>query len=132
MFENKKMKIAEIDSIGQGLLILKNAVDKNGGANAKLSYKVARFNQKIGNVLTTVNEQKNELIKKHGKEDKKGNISIDPKDEKAQKLFLKEFTDLLQVEEDVDVLSEKISISEFGELNVPIEVFERLSDFIDD
>ena len=89
MFESKKMKIAEIDSIGQGLLILKNAVDKNGGANAKLSYKVARFNQKIGNVLTTVNEQKNELIKKHGKEDKKGNVSIDPKDEKAQKLFLK-------------------------------------------
>ena len=83
-------------------------------------------------MLTTVNEQKNELIKKHGKEDKKGNVSIDPKDEKAQKLFIKEFTDLLQVEEDVDVLSEKISISEFGELNVPIEVFERLSDFIDD
>ena len=72
------LKIAEIDSIGQGLLILKNAVDKNGGANAKLSYKVARFNQKIGNVLTTVNEQKNELIKKHGKEDKKGNVSIGP------------------------------------------------------
>ena len=51
---------------------------------------------------------------------------------KIVKESLKEFTDLLQVEEDVDVLSEKISISEFGELNVPIEVFERLSDFIDD
>tara|TARA_Y100000748_G_C15272918_1_gene401428 strand:- start:34 stop:438 length:405 start_codon:yes stop_codon:yes gene_type:complete len=131
MFKTNKLKIAEIDSIGQGLLLLKNAIDKNGGANAKLSYKVARFNQKIGDVITTVQEQRNELVKKYGTEGEEGSVQIDPKDEKKMKGFMKEFNTLLLEEEEVEVLDGKINVSEFGEINIPIEVFDRLGDFID-
>tara|TARA_Y100001937_G_C6920386_1_gene241489 strand:+ start:102 stop:506 length:405 start_codon:yes stop_codon:yes gene_type:complete len=131
MFVNKNLKVAEIDSIGQGLLLLKNAIDKNGGANAKLSYKVARFSQKISNVLSTVQEQRGELVKKYGSEDKDGNVSIDQKDEKNMKAFMKEFNDMLMVEEEVEVLDGHINLSEFGEISIPIEVFDRLGDFID-
>lgn len=131
MFVNKNLKVAEIDSIGQGLLLLKNAIDKNGGANAKLSYKVARFNQKIADVLSSVQEQRTELVKKYGSEDEQGNVSIDQKDEKNMKGFMKEFNDLLQVEEKAEVLDGQINLSEFGDINIPIEVFDRLGDFID-
>lgn len=131
MFKTSKLKVAEIDSIGQGLLILKNAIDKNGGANAKLSYKVARFNQKIADVLSSVQEQRTELVKKYGSEDEQGNVSIDQKDEKNMKGFMKEFNDLLQVEEKAEVLDGQINLSEFGDINIPIEVFDRLDDFID-
>lgn len=131
MFKTNKLKIAEIDSIGQGLLLLKNAIDKNGGANAKLSYKVARFNQKIGDVITTVQEQRNELVKKYGTEGEEGSVQIDPKDEKKMKGFMKEFNTLLLEEEEVEVLDGKMNVSEFGEINIPIEVFDRLGDFID-
>ena len=131
MFKTNKLKIAEIDSIGQGLLLLKNAIDKNGGANAKLSYKVARFNQKIGDVITTVQEQRNELVKKYGTEGEEGSVQIDPKDEKKMKGFMKEFNALLLEEEEVEELDGKMNVSEFGEINIPIEVFDRLGDFID-
>ncbi len=131
MFKTSKLKVAEIDSIGQGLLILKNAIDKNGGANAKLSYKVARFNQKIADVLSSVQEQRTELVKKYGSEDEQGNVSIDQKDEKNMKGFMKEFNDLLQVEEKAEILDGQINLSEFGDINIPIEVFDRLGDFID-
>tara|TARA_R100001440_G_scaffold43551_2_gene63259 strand:- start:199 stop:603 length:405 start_codon:yes stop_codon:yes gene_type:complete len=131
MFKTSKLKVAEIDSIGQGLQILKNAIDKNGGANAKLSYKVARFNQKIADVLSSVQEQRTELVKKYGSEDEQGNVSIDQKDEKNMKGFMKEFNDLLQVEEKAEVLDGQINLSEFGDINIPIEVFDRLGDFID-
>tara|TARA_B100000287_G_scaffold252100_1_gene236867 strand:+ start:4138 stop:4539 length:402 start_codon:yes stop_codon:yes gene_type:complete len=130
MFKTTKLKVHEIDSIAQGLLLLKDAVDKNGGATAKLSYKVARFNQKIANVLSSVQDQRNELIKKYGKEDE-GNYSIDQASDKNKNAFFKEFNELMQVEEEVHVLDGAINLTEFGDMNVPIDVFERLGDYID-
>nr|BAR34198.1 hypothetical protein [uncultured Mediterranean phage uvMED] len=131
MFKTTKLKVFEIDSIAQGLLLLKGAVDKNGGANAKLSYKVARFNQKIANVLSSVQDQRNELIKKYGKEGENGSFNIDQADEKNKTAFFKEFNELMQVEEEVSVLDGSINLSEFGEIEMPIEVFERLGEYID-
>jgi hypothetical protein len=68
----------------------------------KGKYWVAKQAKKIGSEIENINDRRNELIKKYGKE-KDGQPSIDQKDTKAMKKFTDDFEALLKEEIELDI-----------------------------
>jgi len=69
------------------------------------AYKIMRWIQsEIEPALKLVDEQKNELVKKHG-EEKDGGVSISPENEEAMQAFIKEWSEYLNTEVDMQPLN---------------------------
>ena len=77
-----------------------NALNKLGEKDLpiKLAYKIKKNIENINGQLKFINDRRNELIKKYGKDDK-----IDSSDIEAIQAFMKDFNEVLEIEEDVDV-----------------------------
>jgi hypothetical protein len=93
---------------------------------AKISFKLGRLCNQIRNEFKECENQRENLIKKYGQEDKeKGEIRVLP--ENIEK-FTNELRSLLEVE--VDLNFDPVSIGDFGEINLPVELMANLHMFI--
>lgn len=81
------------------------ALDKmlNTALPAKQSYHIKKTLESVKKQATFLNEQRSELIKKYGKENKAGTYEIFGTDNEALKKFHSEFSSLLDLEEEIDV-----------------------------
>tara|TARA_R100000656_G_C3872383_1_gene112487 strand:+ start:183 stop:548 length:366 start_codon:yes stop_codon:yes gene_type:complete len=79
---------------------------------AAVSFKVAKNLKSVGEELSVFEQSRGDLIRKYGKEDDEGNISIEPST-KGMKDFQKELGELLNVEVDLNGFK-KIKLSQLS------------------
>lgn len=127
MFKKKKMKLSEINTLANVIGEFNKSAQEEG-VDAKLGYKMARFLMKLSSPLEAYEKQRQALFKKFG-EEKDGNITV--KKEKLEE-FSKEIEKLLEVEEQVEVLSKKVKIEEFGELKLKPSFLLGFTDYLEE
>ena len=79
---------------------------------AAVSFKVAKNIKKLSDELSVFEQSRGDLIRKFGKEDKEGNVAIEP-NTKGMAEFQKELNDLLNVEVDLNGFK-KIKLSQLS------------------
>jgi len=84
---------------------------------AKISFRLARLMKEMNEYLKHLDEERTKLIKKYGKENGDGNITVS-EDNKEQ--FVNEFNDLLA--EEIEINWEKMNPEDLG--NTPLSVGE--------
>ena len=114
MLKEQKMKVLDIQALGIALMSFEKAAEGQG-ISAKLGYKMARFRDEVAKVSETIEKQRQEIFKKYGVE-KDGQVEI-PK--KNVEKFNKDITAFLNQEDSIRVLSEPVSIEEFGDIKLP-------------
>jgi len=128
MFTEKKLKLVEVQTLANAIGNFNQTAEEQGGVSAKLAYKMARPAAEVSKPLETLEEQRNALFKKYG-EEKDGQITIP---QKNLNKFQKEMTELLETEEDIKVLSEKIKVSEFESLKLKPSFMFAFSEYLED
>ena len=79
---------------------------------AAVSFKVAKNLKSVGEELSIFEQSRGDLIRRYGKEDDEGNISIEP-NTKVMKDFQKELGELLNIKEDLNGFK-KIKLSQLS------------------
>jgi len=125
MLEEKKMKVLDIQALGIALMSFEKAAEGQG-ISAKLGYKMARFRDEVAKVSETIEKQRQEIFKKYGVE-KDGQVEI-PK--KNVEKFNKDITAFLNQEDSIRVLSEPVSIEEFGDIKLPPSFMNVFKEYI--
>lgn len=128
MFTEKKMKLIEVQNLANAIALFNQEAEAQGGVTAKLAYKMARLAAEVSKPLETLEAQRNALFKKYG-EEKDGQIKIV---EKNFEKFQKEMTELLETEEEIKVLSEKIKVSEFDGMKLKPSFMFAFSEYLED
>lgn len=101
----KKVKISEIYSSVPVLnMILQMQLP------AKVSMKIVSLVTELNKHLQEAEEFRVSLVEKHGKKNKEGNVVV-PENKKSE--FIEQFNDFL--EKDVQIFSDLIQISDFGD-----------------
>ena len=125
MFKKEKLKTIEIINLARGFNELAVAGEQEG-MPAKLSYKLARQITKLQDASKSFQEQAEKLLKKHGEEEKQGSYMI--KDVEAYKADMQS---LESIEEEVELLSEKIKLDEIEGVKVKTSTMITLEKFIE-
>lgn len=125
MLEEKKMKVLDIQALGIALMSFEKAAEGQG-ISAKLGYKMARFRDEVAKVSETIEKQRQEIFSKYGVE-KDGQVEI-PK--KNVEKFNKDITAFLSQEDSIRVLSEPVSIDEFGDIKLPPSFMNVFKEYI--
>lgn len=128
MFTEKKMKLVEVQTLANAIGNFNQTAEEQGGVSAKLAYKMARLAAQVTKPLETLEEQRTALFKKYG-EEKDGQITIP---EKNVKKFQKEMTELLETEEPIKVLSDKIKVNELEGLKLKPSFMFAFSEYLED
>ena len=127
MFKKKKLNTIEIINLARGFNELALAGEQEG-MPAKLSYKLARQITKLQDASKSFQEQTEKLLKKHGEEDKDKQGSYMIKDVEAYK---SDVQSLELLEEEVELLSEKIKLDEIEGVKVKTSTMITLEKFIE-
>lgn len=93
---------------------------------AKTSYKFVKVMQKFNDELKLLEEQRQKLINKYGAEGENGFTVT----EENKETFIKEFSDLMEVELDIDW--EPISIDSFGEAELSVADISKIQFLLKD
>lgn len=125
MFKTEKLKTIEIINLARGFNELAVAGEQEG-MPAKLSYKLARQITKLQDASKSFQEQAEKLLKKHGEEKEQGSYTI--KDIEAYKADMQS---LESIEEEVELLSEKIKLDEIEGVKVKTSTMITLEKFIE-
>ena len=125
MFKTEKLKTIEIINLARGFNELAVAGEQEG-MPAKLSYKLARQITKLQDASKSFQEQAEKLLKKYGEEEKQGSYMI--KDVEAYKADMQS---LESIEEEVELLSEKIKLDEIEGVKVKTSTMIALEKFIE-
>lgn len=88
------------------------------------AYKLNKIIKAIGEKLKFIHEQREELIKKYGK-DIDGQFGIDQNDQENFNKFLEDFKVILEVEEEVEI--EKLNLKDFENVKLSSDEFELVS-----
>lgn len=128
MLTKKKLKLIEVQNLANAIAHFNQVSEEQGGVSAKLAYKMARFAQEVSKPLELIEKQRIALFKKYG-EEKDGQIEV-PK-EKVEE-FQKELTELYSTEEEIQVLSEKIKVSELDALKLKPSFMFAFSEYLED
>ena len=128
MFTEKKMKLVEVQGLANAIAEFNKEAENQGGVSAKLAYKMARLANEVSKPLEILEQQRTALFKKYG-EEKDEQISIPQKN--VQK-FQKEFTDLMETEEDIKVLSDKIKLGEFEGMKLKPSFMFAFSEYLEE
>lgn len=128
MFTEKKMKLVEVQGLANAIAEFNKEAENQGGVSAKLAYKMARLANEVSKPLEILEQQRAALFKKYG-EEKDEQISIPQKN--VQK-FQKEFTDLMDTEEDIKVLSDKIKLGEFEGMKLKPSFMFAFSEYLEE
>lgn len=89
-----------------------------------VAYKLNKAIKDIAEKIAFINEQKNEIIKKYGKEEH-GSYSIAQDDKENIDKFLKDFKEVLDIEEEVNV--EPFDLKDFENVKLSSDEFEMIS-----
>ena len=127
MLKEKKMKVLDIQALGIALMSFEKAAEGQG-ISAKLGYKMARFRDEVAKVSETIEKQRQEIFTKYGVE-KDGQVEI-PK--KNVEKFNKDITAFLSQEDSIRVLSEPVSIEEFGDIKLPPSFMNVFKEYIEE
>ena len=125
MFEEKTMKVIDIQALGIALMSFERAAEGQG-VSAKLGYKMARFRDEVAKVSETIEKQRQEIFKKYGDE-KDGQVEI-PK--KNVEKFNKAITEFLNQDDSVRVLSKPVDIDEFGDVKLTPSFMNTFKEYI--
>lgn len=128
MLTEKKMKLVEVQGLANALAEFNKEAENQGGVSAKLAYKMARLASEVTKPLEILEKQRESLFKKYG-EEKDGQIIIP--DKSIQK-FQKEFSELMNTEEDIKVLSEKIKLEEFDGMKLKPSFMFAFSEYLEE
>jgi len=128
MFTEKKLKLIEVQNLANAIGTFNQTAEEQGGVSAKLAYKMARLAAEVSKPLETLEEQRNKLFKKYG-EEKDGQITIP---QKNLEKFQKEMSELLETEEGIKVLSDKIKVDEFEGLKLKPSFMFAFSEYLED
>jgi hypothetical protein len=128
MFIEKKLKLSEVLNLADALGAFNRMSEEGDGVSARLAYKMARFVAEVNKPLEVFNEQRKALFEKYGKEEE-GQLIV-PEAKVAE--FNTEINSVLELEEEVKVLSEKINISEFGDLKLKPSFMLAFKDYIEE
>lgn len=82
---------------------IREAVQKFSNAKGRTAFVLFRALRKLQEEIQDCENQKNELIKKYGKENEDGSISISQDDKEASQKFFSEFGPILNFEIDVEL-----------------------------
>lgn len=82
---------------------IREAVQKFSDAKGRTAFVLFRALRKLQEEIQDCENQKNELIKKYGKENEDGSISISQDDKEASQKFFAEFGPILNFEIDVEL-----------------------------
>jgi len=127
MFKTEKLKTIEIINLARGFNELAVAGEQEG-MPAKLSYKLARQITKLQDASKSFQEQADKLLKKYGEEDKENPGTYSVKDVEAYKADMQS---LESIEEEVEILSEKIKLDEIEGVKVKTSTMITLEKFIE-
>jgi len=94
---------------------------------AKVSYNIAKMTKEVNEQLKIIDTVRTGLIRKYGKEDKGGAVSITPESKNFVK-FIEEFNEILK--EEVELKSDKVKIPS-DNLKVEASVFLALDPFVE-
>lgn len=89
-----------------------------------VAYKLNKVIKAIGEKLQFIHEQRDEIIKKYGKETN-GTYSIDEKDTENINKFLNDFKAVLSIEEEVSI--ERLELNDFVNVKISSDEFELVS-----
>lgn len=92
----------------------------------KVSYRFAKLAKQLSDELNQLEDQRKELIKKHGDAKDDGTFKI-PDDKRET--FLKEYEDLLSLE--IDVNFEPVTVDQLGDINISSAQLVNLHRFIE-
>jgi hypothetical protein len=90
---------------------------KDSELPVKIAYKLAKIINKIDEQYLLIDNQRNTLVKKYGKEEN-GQIYVQKDDTDNFDKFLEDFNELLEIEEDIEV--EQFSIDDLEKVNLSI------------
>ena len=82
---------------------IRESVQKFSNAKGRTAFVLFRALRKLQEEIQDCENQKNELIKKYGKENEDGSISISQDDKEASQKFFSEFGPILNFEIDVEL-----------------------------
>lgn len=106
-----KIKLSDIININQ---TLKAIIDDEKNGDALFKFRLLGIMKSFENHIENFEFVRNEKIVEHGKEDEKGNFSIDKEDEEAMKNFKNSISKMLDSEVTIDI--EKFKASDvFGQ-----------------
>lgn len=132
MFKKKKLTLNEILNLSATIGNFNKSAEEQG-VDAKLGYKMARFLMKLEKPIEAYEKQRQALLKKYG-EQKDGELVV--KDGmitlKDSEKYNKELQELLKTSEQVEILSEKVKIAEFGDLKLKQSFFLGFADYLED
>ncbi len=94
------------------LLLLNGTLVKFPSATGKIGYAIARIKRAIAPQIESIDEVRNNLIKKYGSENENGVYEVKETDTENYSKFIEEFTEILNIEEEYDVY--KIKPEEFN------------------
>lgn len=132
MFKKKKLTLNEILNLSATIGKFNKSAEEQG-VDAKLGYKMARFLMKLDKPIEAYEKQRQALLKKYGElKDgelvvKEGMITL-----KEPEKYNEELQELLKTTEQVEVLSKKIKIEEFGELKLKQSFLLGFDDYLED
>lgn len=127
MFKTEKLKTIEIINLAKGFNELAVAGEQEG-MPAKLSYKLARQITKLQDTTRSFQQQADKILKKYGEEDKEKPGTYNIKNVEAYKADMES---LESIEEEVEILSEKIKLDEIEGVRVKTSTMITLEKFIE-
>jgi len=93
---------------------------------AKVSFRLARLMREMNEALKHLDEERAKLIKKYGKENGDGNITVS---EENKEQFVNEFNDLLA--EQIDINWEKMNPEELGDTPLSVGEISKITFLFD-
>jgi single-stranded DNA-specific DHH superfamily exonuclease len=88
---------------------------------AKLSFRLVRAMREMNDVLKNLEEERSKLIKKYGKDNGDGNITVS---EENKSQFLEEFTNLLS--EEIEIQWEPIDPEALGDISLSVSDIAKI------
>ena len=128
MFKKEKLQTGKIINLAKGFNELAVAGEKEG-MPAKLSYKLARQILKLEDAVNSFQTQADNILKKYGKEDESTPGSYMITDVNSYKL---EIQSLEAIEEEVDLLGDKIKLEEIEGVKVKPSTLMILQEYIEE
>lgn len=97
---------------------------KNTELPIKTAYKVNKVIRVISEKIKFLEEQRNEIIQKYGREEN-GVFSIDKDDIQAIERFINDFNEILDIDEELDI--EEFSMEDFTAVKLTSDEFDTIS-----
>lgn len=95
---------------------------------AKASYSISRLAKKLEDEFKLLEDARISIVKKHGKEQPDGSVTISQDDKTALESFISEFNEILESEVDFQFIP--LDIDQFGSITITPALLNVLDPFL--